>query len=388
MRFAIYISSVFICSLGAGISRLDAQQFQPLFLIEWGDSNGLIPVTSNFMGFDGVQVYARLDSVLAAVIAELQIGTCQDTITQAGHGFSVGDLIGQESAFGDYFNANTSDPDSLPVAAVYKVIDANRFVPCNEGFFNFTHGQANGVDYFLKDNGAVSSTPDSTYNVFAFRTFGANTAYFDIPELVITIGEAGSGSVVIDSTRLTQDSILLYYQDGTEIGRDTIRVSNAPDADWFDNTTDAPPAIMGQDIYTTGDVAMGQNLTVGLPGGGFRGERFYVELDLATTQSRQARFGSGDATDLRIYRDGAGMWIVNADGPTGTHESILFSGTSNDMYFYTAGNLRIRITELGYIVYDDAPNYANDAAADADANLPSGGIYTVTSVDRSLRIKP
>lgn len=33
------------------------------------------------------------------------------------------------------------------------------------------------------------------------------------------------------------------------------------------------------------------------------------------------------------------------------------------------------------------PEYANDAAADADSTLPSGGVYTVTG-DRALRIKP
>lgn len=49
-------------------------------------------------------------------------------------------------------------------------------------------------------------------------------------ELNNRIGEhaaqvCGGGSSVVDSTRLVQDSILVYYQDGTEIGRDTIPVS-------------------------------------------------------------------------------------------------------------------------------------------------------------------
>lgn len=39
------------------------------------------------------------------------------------------------------------------------------------------------------------------------------------------------------------------------------------------------------------------------------------------------------------------------------------------------------------VVFTGIPTYANDAAADADATLPSGGAYTVTG-DRSLRIKP
>jgi len=142
---------------------------------------------------------------------------------------------------------------------------------------------------------------------------------------------------------------------------------------------------MGQNIYTTGSAAIGDNLTLGLDGG-FRPERLFVELS-AASGSQEARFGSGDATDLRIYRDGAGMWVVNSAGPTGAHESILFSSTSDNMYFYTAGNLRFRITNLGYLLYDDAPTYANDAAADADANLPSGGLYLLTG-DRTLYRKP
>lgn len=40
----------------------------------------------------------------------------------------------------------------------------------------------------------------------------------------------GGGSSVIDSTRLVNDSILVYYQNGTEIGRDTIPVSLGGDS--------------------------------------------------------------------------------------------------------------------------------------------------------------
>jgi hypothetical protein len=41
-----------------------------------------------------------------------------------------------------------------------------------------------------------------------------------------TIGTVGGGGMV-DSTRIIQDSIAVYYQDGTEVGRDTIRPSGS-----------------------------------------------------------------------------------------------------------------------------------------------------------------
>jgi len=355
MRNFIYILLLLLASLGVETAK--AQQFQPLFLIEWGDSNGLVPVTSNFMGFDGVQVYVRLDSLIAAELTKLQVGVCKDTITQAAHGFSVGDLIGQTAGFGDYFQANTSSPDSLPVAAVLKVIDANRFVPCNEGFFPYTHGLSNGVDYFLQDNGSLASTPDSNYNVFGFRTFGTSVAYFDIPELVVES---------VDSSGTTGQTI--------------------EDADWYDNRTNAPPTVMGADIYTTGSAAIGDNLTLGL-NGGFRTERLFVELS-AAAGSQVARFGSGDNWDLRIYRDGSGMWLGNRNGPTSDHSTIFFpSATNNYMSFYVEGTQSFRITTDGYLVYYQCPSYLNDAAADADSSLPAGGIYQITG-DRTLYIKP
>jgi len=115
-----------------------------------------------------------------------------DTITQAGHGLFIGQMVGQEAGDGDYFPAR-SVTDSFPVAFVSEIIDANTFVVQAEGWLTWTHGLSPGTDYFLLEDGSFSPTPDSNYHIFAWRTFGANKAYFDVPELIVTDGGSGGG---------------------------------------------------------------------------------------------------------------------------------------------------------------------------------------------------
>ena len=378
-------------------AKLFSQQFQPLFLIEWGDSNNLIPVTSNFMGFDGVQVYKNLDAILVERINALGIGnTCTDTINQVGHGFSVGDLIGQTAGNGPYFLASTDLPENLPVAAVYKVIDADNFVPCNEGFFSVTHGLVNGNDYFLQDNGSLSVTPDSTYNVFGLRTFGDNIVYIDIPELVIR-DTTGEGS----STFPDQD------------------------ADWFDVLTSAPPTSINDDIYTNGNV--GINVSAPEEELHIDGVLLFENYLASTVRSKSnlgfgvANGGGGYTEVARFSRSGTDYFFDFL--PTGTGNrvrlfndfALKFEGNSSDrgIYWEDAGNIENTYIEKSTadeltifgkkgiyldggginsdvdlrIVIPDLPEYANDAAADADANLPSGGLYKVTG-DRTVYIKP
>lgn len=117
---------------------------------------------------------------------------CRDTIIQASHGLSLGDLVGQLSA--GYFLANTASADSLPVAFACSIIDANTFTISTEGWIDWIHGQSVDTDYFLQDDGSFGTSPDSDYTVFAFRTFGADKAAFDIPELVVDGSAGGGGS--------------------------------------------------------------------------------------------------------------------------------------------------------------------------------------------------
>lgn len=117
---------------------------------------------------------------------------CQDTITQSSHGFSLGALVGEGG--GSYFAAHTNNADSLPVAFVCSVIDANTFTIGTEGWIDWTHGQTADSDYFLQDNGSLGTSPDADFTVFAYRTFGTDKAAFDIPELVVDGSAGGGGS--------------------------------------------------------------------------------------------------------------------------------------------------------------------------------------------------
>lgn len=396
MRNLIYILLLLLASLGVETAK--AQQFQPLFLIEWADSNGMIPVTTNFMGFDGVQAYAKLDTTVQGIVNRMNISTqvCNDTITQVGHGFSVGDLIGNVNGTTEYFLANTNGADSIPVAAVFQVVDNDNFIPCNEGFFTYTHGLLNNYDYFLQDDGSLDTIPDSTYQVFAFRTFNTNLAYFDIPELVIT-GGGGVGTV--------------------------------EDADWYDVSTGAPPVSMGQNIYTTGQVGIGRttterelhitgsilfqdytisrgrimsktNLGIGLSPSGsdteliklspLGGGNYVVDLIAPGTSSKIRVFGENDIQFQNAQ--GRVEWKENGSNAIFTHVNQNASDQLN--IFGHRGVILDGGSPSGaplsgmLLIIDGPPNYASDAAADADSNLPTNAIYTVTAEDRTLRIKP
>lgn len=395
MKNLIYILLLLLASLGVETAK--AQQFQPLFLIEWADSNRMIPVTTNFMGFDGVQVYAKLDTTVQGIVNRMNVSTqvCNDTITQVGHGFSVGDLIGNVNGTTGYFLANTNGADSIPVAAVFQVVDNDNFIPCNEGFFTYTHGLLNNYDYFLQDNGSLDTIPDSTYQVFAFRTFNTNLAYFDIPELVIT-GGGGVGTV--------------------------------GDSDWYDTATNAPPTVMGQDIYTTGNVAIGlttpeEELHID---GNILFENYYlstirskanigigVQTSTPGTYQEVQRFSrsvndyyadylaTGTASKIRIFNE-IDLQFQNAQGRVEWKEN-----GSNAIFTHVNQNASDQLNIFGHrgvildggspsgaplsgmlLIIDGPPDYASDAAADADTNLPTNAIYTVTAEDRTLRIKP
>ena len=93
----------------------------------------------------------------------------------------------------------------------------------------------------------------------------------------------------------------------------------------------------------------------------------------------------GGAPGHRLYAntiDGAGAINGNSTTAIISQDEIELEAYDN------SGNLVEFIINKNYIKATGIPNYANDAAADADATLPIGGIYTVTAEDRSLRIKP
>lgn len=185
MKTKLFLTSslIVLCSMLFGQGQL------PPWLIEWAPGQGYVLVSGPGGVYD--------DALLSSLVTGGSTSACQDTITLASHGLSIGDLVGQLSS--NYFSANTASPDSLPIAFVCSVIDANTFTIGTEGWMDWTHGLTADTDYFLQDDGSLDTSPDSDYTVFAFRTFGSDKAAFDIPELVVD-GSAGGGGSTYNST--------------------------------------------------------------------------------------------------------------------------------------------------------------------------------------------
>ncbi len=145
------------------------------------------------------------------------------------------------------------------------------------------------------------------------------------------------------------------------------------------------PFSVEDNIYTNGLVAIGS-----VP----RPHRLFVLVDGGTT-TNDVRFGdSNKENDLNFTKDINGLWIKNGNTFSSNYAAIRFLGsnastapTNGSLSFYSDGTLTMRNLD-GRIILDNVPDYANDAAADADSGLVSGSVYTVTAEDRTLRIKP
>lgn len=419
----------FCCCTGSGAggyrtvaSRTDSLLGLTTFTVGFIDTVGLDIASLTEAAPKGAGYLVFYDEVnnrnykiqLSSVINEPYPGytSCEcDTIYQVAHNFSRGDIVGQVRGNGPFFEASTGDPDSLPVAYVHEVLHTDTFVIKSEGWLmDWTHGLPLGRDYFVQDTpGTLDTIPDSTYSVFAYRTVNTTKAYFDIPELVVD-QSPGSGS-------------------GGTTG----------DADWYAEGGSSPPSGITQSIYTYGDVGIGTdtpNAAVDIEDSTsviFRwlvGGRTLASFNKAisgigTTNSHYPRLwfrSPHPANDLLIqihpvgttYFDstqifrigytptgpdspGSDLWVTGSTWLNGAlYDQAVTTGDLTKYYGADAsGNTKWRPSAFyedasGNIIANTAniPDYANDAAADADGTLPSGAIYQVTAEDRTIRIKP
>ena len=293
-------------------------------------------------------------------------------ITQTAHGLTVG----QMATFTDEYGlAMTDTALNLPVGMVTEVLSVNSFRMCYEGKIRGAHGLTPDKDYFLQDDGTYDTIPDTDIQVFGFRTIGTGERIFDVPEY-ISSGSTGSGGddwgnqVVVSDATLTGD------------GTSGSPLSVVHDRDWVTSSGGIPTDVT-DNIYTEGFVAIGSiprphNLFVSLAGGG-----------------NDVRFGdSNKENDLNFVKDIGGVWVKNGNDFASNYAAIKFVGsagstapTNGSLNFYSDGTLTMQNIN-GFLVLSNTPDYANDAAADADGSLPTGGVYTVTAEDRTLRIKP
>lgn len=358
------------------------------------------PKGDGFLVFYDVTNNRNYKVLLSTLIPEPYPGynSCEcDTIYQVGHGFALGNVLGQVRGNGDFFEASTGDPDSLPVAYVHEVLHADTFVIKSEGWLmDWAHGLPLGRDYFVQDApGVLDTIPDSTYHAFAFRTVNTGKAYFDIPELVV------------DQSPGTGDG------------------GSAGDADWYKVGTSSPPTAIGDSIYTNGFIGVGINPPTQSihTSGRLLFENYLLNTIASNDFGLDLSVRNAADTDyqriLNLARDGGGDYWANMTAPTGglrlfESNNIVFQNPLGQILWKTNGggaalvswieqNASDQISAFGAegIILDGAglsgglllsipnmPNYASNAAADADATLCSGCVYTVTAEDRTLRIKP
>ncbi len=276
---------------------------------------------------------------------------CQDTIIQAAHGFSLGDLLGQ--TLGGYFLAHTNAPDSLPVSFVCNVIDANTFTIGTEGWINWNHGLLPDTDYFLQDDGSVATTADTDYTVFAFRTFGGDKVAFDISELIVDGSTSDSGSSIIASNGLNDfdPGPGIDIELGGDMERNTLINGQRLDILWDSFLNFYIQNIQGEVLIETDTLGDRQA---------------YLIVDVANSDLVNINYATNTKARLTVNQNGA-VTLVSSDVDGANPRS--FTVTKN------------------HISANGIPQYASDAAADADLSFPTGGFYTVTG-DRSIRIKP
>lgn len=362
-----------------------------------------------------------------------------DTIAQTGHGFFRGTMVGQQPNNGNYFAARASTPDSFPVAFVSQVLNANTFVVQNEGWLNWNHGRPAGTDYFLQANGTFGTTPDSTYQIFGFRTFGTDKAYFDVPELVVAFGPGGSPVVnnpVISVTTVGDTTLRVEYYNGDVDNYSINGGGGSGDADWYVAGTTNVPNDINQDMYHMGRVGIGlqvpaANLHIESPGGSvlrwtMNGQPA-ITLNTATgaapnppriwVYTMHGNLSIQLHPTATTYFDSVAIFRVGttlpALGAPATRGPGAFFQVNGDSYMrgkiYDSAGIQSTVSDAlgananGFIlwkknaiyqdangdlvVHPDIPTYANDGAADADSGLPSGGVYRVTGA-RDIRVKP
>ncbi|MEZ4991900.1 MAG: hypothetical protein R2824_15875 [Saprospiraceae bacterium] len=328
-----------------------------------------------------------VQDILIALSRKKSTG-CNITVAQTAHAFSVGDLVSQDTN-GVYFLATSAVADSFPVAMVCNVIDPNTFQTSVSGRIAWTHGLSLYRDYWLLADGSVGQIPGAN-PVFAFRTVKSDSVDIDIPENVF-VGQAGS----------------------------------AGDADFFKVGTTDPPGDIGDHIFTNGRI--GLNIAVPTQAFHLSGRILFDSYSLHDISSNanvmDFSLWDGSSAYQRVFqigRNGSDEYWLSVTPPASggglrifDNGDFVFENNIGNIWWKNSGNFLLsRIYQnagdqlhiYGYKgIYFDAgsdlisgdavfvlqniPNYADDAAADADANLPAGSIYQVAG-DRSLRIKP
>jgi hypothetical protein len=231
-------------------------------------------------------------------------------------------------------------------------------------------GTADTVNF---DDGTGTSVSQSAgvlrYNLTSIGTPGTYTSVTVDANGRVTSGSNPGYVTVVDSTRIISDSVAVYYQNGSEVGRDTIRVPS----------TGGGGSITGSGTTNTiplwaGSTALGDSpLTVAIGGVTATGTGFF-RLPNGTTAQRPGTPAAGQlrynttAGNLDFY--GASAWENPVKSATATG-----LGTANFAAVFDANGRLTTGSRIGYdqtagLTYIDA-GYVN--AGDPQFAFRRGG---------------
>ena len=160
---------------------------------------GVVPAsgggTTNFLRADGTWAAAGGGS-----------GTAISTqITQASHGFSVGQVLYFNGTSYALLQANSLIPH-LPIGMVSSIVDANNFILTMAGMVTGLSGLTSGAEYYVSDSvaGALTSTPPSGLSSSTIVVFIAMSTtsgiYIGMPDFAPVDNPNFQGDVTIVGT--------------------------------------------------------------------------------------------------------------------------------------------------------------------------------------------
>lgn len=262
-------------------------------------------------------------------------------ITQASHGFAIGDVI-ELSAGGVYSKALaslTSTPENTkPIGVIYRVIDANNAVLITRGYLRApSHGLTLGAQLYLSSvtPGAVTETYDSNYMVIKVGSI----IDADVIEIDISSAQNLSFDKVINSTN-TDESYSIYRSDATANATLSLDLSsNNPAVNTVTVKATSMNIVMDNEIYTQGTNASNLRIYSGAvsnPHVNFTNSTTFTEADYSSGAVRY----SGDVS-IDAYQQSKGLYIN--DTTTGQPFMRYYSGTDYVTYQMDATNGSVKI---------------------------------------------
>jgi hypothetical protein len=130
------------------------------------------PLTNEFIRWNGTAME------WASVSTYIQLSDLSKTISQAAHGFSVGEVLRWDSGTSTYVRAQANSEANAQVVGIVDVIDTDEFIMLIYGYAEVYSGLTPGATYYLSDSvaGALTTTPPTAAGSVVKPVLVATTA--------------------------------------------------------------------------------------------------------------------------------------------------------------------------------------------------------------------